>query len=117
MIARLQDVPAAPVAGIAPANLTVGQFGEIRAAAATLAGAWRPAAQGQSFVWRGVTEQGSLDSALYQAGSALAMLAGIAQVNRTLADTTGLTRPSDAAALARLLTQLGERPPGCPPIG
>lgn len=114
IIAQLYDVPAAPVASIAPVNLTVDQFGEIRAAASKLAGAWRPAAQGRSFVWRGVTEKGSLDPRLYRAASALAALAGIVQVNRPLADTSGLTRPSDATALAELLAHLSAWPAGVP---
>ena len=63
-------------------------------------------AQGRTFVWRGVTEQGSLDSRLYQAASALDTLSGMAQVNAALADAAGLTRPSDAAALAGLLDHL-----------
>jgi REase_MTES_1575/Protein of unknown function (DUF4011)/AAA domain/Protein of unknown function (DUF3320) len=114
MIAQLQDVPAAPVAGVAPADLTVGLFGDIKAAAAKLAGAWRPAAQGQSFTWRGVAAKGSLGSVLYQAESSLATLAGVARMNRTLAETVGLTRPSDAAVLAHLLAHLSARPEGLP---
>ena len=77
MIAKLQDVPAAPATGMAPVDLTVEAFGEIRATAERLAGAWRPARQGRTFVWRGVTEQGSLDSRLYQAASALDTLSGM----------------------------------------
>ena len=114
MIAQLQDVPAAPATGMAPADLTVEAFGEIRGIAQRLSGAWRPAAQGQTFVWRGVTEQGSLDSRLYQAASALDTLRGMAGVNAALADAAGLTRPSDAPALARLLDHLSCRPPGLP---
>ena len=58
----------------------------------------RPAAQGRSFVWRGVTERGSLDARLYQAASALEALAGMTKLNAALAEVTGLTRPSDADA-------------------
>jgi REase_MTES_1575/Protein of unknown function (DUF4011)/AAA domain/Protein of unknown function (DUF3320) len=115
MIATLRAVPAAPTTGRAPvADLTVETFGQIRQAAATLAGAWRPAAQGRSFVWRGVTERGPLDALLYQAASALEALAGIARPNETLAEVTGLTHPSDAGALARLLDHLLSWPPGVP---
>jgi very-short-patch-repair endonuclease len=114
MIAKLQEVPAAPVAGIAPVNLTVEVFGEIRGTATKLAGAWRPAAQGRSFIWRGVAEKGSLDSRLYQAASSLEMLAGTARVNMTLAEATGLTRPSDAEVLAGLVAHLSARPPRLP---
>ncbi len=114
MIAQLHDVPAAPLAGIAPVDLTVEAFGDIKAASAKLAGAWRPAAQGRSFIWRGVTEKGALDPRLHQAASSLATLAAIAQVNRTLANTVGSSRPSDAEALARLLAHLSARPEGLP---
>ena len=115
MIAQLQDVPAAPAAGIAaPADLTVEAFGEIRGIAQRLSGAWRPAAQGETFTWRGVTEQGSLDSRLYQAASALDTLRGMTGINAALADAAGLTRPSSAPALARLLDHLSCRPPGLP---
>jgi hypothetical protein len=114
MIARLQDVPAAPATGIAPADLTVEMFGEIRGIADRLSGAWRPARQGRSFVWRGVTEQGALDARLYQAASALDTLGGMARVNVAIADAARLTRPSEAAALARLLSHLSCRPPGLP---
>src|SRR5262249_35820217 len=56
LIASLQNVPAAPAAGGAPVHLTADVLGEIRRAAAALAAAWRPAAQGRSFAWRGMTE-------------------------------------------------------------
>jgi REase_MTES_1575/Protein of unknown function (DUF4011)/AAA domain/Protein of unknown function (DUF3320) len=115
VIATLRAVPAAPTTGRVPvADLTMETFGQIRQAAATLAGAWRPAAQGRSFVWRGVTERGPLDAPLYQAASALEALAGIARLNGTLAEVTGLARPSDAGALARLLDHLLTWPPGMP---
>ena len=114
MIARLHDVPVAPATGIAPVDLTVEVFGTIRGTADRLSGVWRPARQGRTFVWRGVIEQGSLESRLYQAASALDTLTGMAQVNTALADATGLTRPSDAAVLASLLGHLSCRPPGLP---
>jgi Protein of unknown function (DUF4011)/AAA domain len=115
VIATMRAVPAAPTTGRAPvADLTLEMFGEIRQTAATLSRAWRPAAQGGSFVWRGVTEQGSLDDRLYQAASALEALTGMTRPNETLAQVTGLTRPSDAGVLARLLDHLLTWPPGMP---
>ena len=114
MIAGLQVVPAPPATGLAPVNLTVEAFGEIRRTAAALAAAWRPAMQGTSFVWRGITEEGSLEWRLYQAASALEMLAGITRANASLAAAMGLTRPSDAATLAGLLQHLAARPVGLP---
>lgn len=70
--------------------------------------------QGTSFVWRGVTEEGSLDWRLYQVASALEMLTGIARVNASLTAAMGLTRPSDAETLAGLLQHLAARPAGLP---
>ena len=114
MIARLRDVPAAPSTGVAPVDLTVEVFGEIRATAARLSGVWRPARQGRTFVWRGVTERGSLDSRLYQASSALNMLHSMTRANSELAEAAGLTRPSQAPDLAWLLGHLLARPAGLP---
>jgi hypothetical protein len=114
MIASMQDVPAAPPGGPPAASLTAALFSEIRQAAAALAAAWRPAAEGRSFPWRGVTAGGSLDDLLYQAASALEELAGMVRINQTLADVTGLTRPSGAAALAALLDHLWGWPEGMP---
>jgi hypothetical protein len=115
VIANQSAVPDAPATGRAPVgDLTVEAFSEIRQTAAALAAAWRPAAQGRSFIWRGVTERGSLDARLYQAASALETLAGMTKLNETLAEVTGLTRPSDAGALAGLLSHLLAWPPGVP---
>jgi hypothetical protein len=115
VIANLHSVPAAPATGLAPvADLTVEAFSEVRRTAAALAAVWRPAAQGRSFVWRGVTERGTLDDRLYEAASALEALAGMTKANETLADVTGLTHPSDADALAGLLGYLLTWPQGLP---
>jgi hypothetical protein len=114
MIAQLQDVPVAPATGMAHSFLTIEAFGEIRSIAQRLPGVWRPAAQGRTFIWRGVTEQGSLDSRLYQAASALDTLRGMTGFNTEVADAVGLTRPSDGTALARLLDHLSCRPSGLP---
>ena len=115
VIATMPAVPAAPATGRGPVgNLTVEAFGEIRDTAKALAAAWRPAAEGRSFVWRGVTERGSLDTVLYQAASALEALTSMTRLNEPLAEVTGLTRPSGADALAGLLSHLLTWPPGLP---
>ena len=114
MIASLHAVPAAPATGPAPVRLTAAALGEIRRTAAALASAWRPAAQGLSFAWRGVTERGPMDGRLYEAASALETLAKAARGNQVLADATGLTRPSDAPVLAQLLDHLLTWPEGMP---
>ena len=114
MIASLRTVPAAPATGPAPARMTAEMLGEIGRTAAALAAAWRPAAEGRSFPWRGVTERGAMDSRLYEAASALETLARVARGNQVLADATGLNRPSDAHALAQLLDHLLTWPEGIP---
>ncbi len=114
MIASLRTVPAAPATGPAPVRLTAEVLGEIRRTAAALAAAWRPAVQGRSFAWRGVTERGSMDGRLYEAASALETLARVARSNQVLADATGLARPSDAHVLAQLLDHLLTWPEGMP---
>jgi Protein of unknown function (DUF4011)/AAA domain len=114
MIGSLHTVPAAPVTGLAPVHLTPEVLAEVRRAAAGLAATWRPAAQGRSFAWRGVIERGSLEDQLYQAASALEALGRVVQANQTLADATGLTRPSDAHALAQLLDHLLTWPESMP---
>ncbi|WP_229070999.1 DUF3320 domain-containing protein [Actinoplanes sp. DH11] len=114
MIAGLQHVPAAPSSGIAPVDLTVETFGTVRATAAALSRAWRPAAQGRSFVWRGVTHRGSLDSRLYAAQSALDTLAGITDVHAPLATAFDVGRLSQVSELVRIVAHHGARPADVP---
>jgi len=114
MIGGQHPVPAAPTTGLAPAHLTTQALADIRRASMALAAAWRPAAEGDAFPWRGVVERGSLDDRLYQAASALEALAGAVKANQTLAEATGLTRPSDSPELARLLEHLMTWPEGMP---
>lgn len=114
IIAMLNGVPAAPLAGIPMTDLTVAKYTEIKSTAKALADAWRPARQGATFVWRGVTQQGSLEALLYQAASALATLHGTAGYNTSLAEATGLTRPSHAPSLAAVLDHQSARPPALP---
>jgi hypothetical protein len=114
MMASLRTVPAAPATGPAPVRLTAEVLGEVRRTATALAAAWRPAAQGRSFAWRGVTERGPMDGRLYEAASALETLARVTRGNQVLADAAGLTRPSDAHVLARLLDHLLAWPEGMP---
>ncbi|BBH71837.1 hypothetical protein ACTI_85220 [Actinoplanes sp. OR16] len=110
LIARLHHVPAAPMSGIAPVDLTVEKFGAVRATAAALARAWRPAVQGRSFAWRGVAHRGSLDSRLYAAGSALEALSGITAPHAPLAAAFDVSRLSDAADLTRIVSHTTIRP-------
>ena len=114
IIANLNDVAVAPATGIAPVDLTVESFSQIRAAAHALSRAWRPAAQGRSFVWRGVAEAGALDATLYQAASAIEVLTGVVHLNAAVSDVLALTRPSQADTLAAILSHTARRPAGLP---
>jgi very-short-patch-repair endonuclease len=114
MIANLHDVPAAPASGIAPVDLTVEVYGRLRGTAAALARAWRPAAQGRSFVWRGVTHHGSLDARLYAASSALETLAAVGRPNVALADAFDVGRLCQAPTFAQIVAHVAARPAGLP---
>jgi very-short-patch-repair endonuclease len=114
MVALLSDIPVAPATGIAPVNLAVGLLAQLRETTATLSRAWRPASQGATFVWRGVTGKASLDSRIYQTDSALQTLRGLTLQNESTAVALGLLRPSDAATLARILEQLAIWPVSTP---
>lgn len=115
-IALLNHVPAAPLAGISIGDLTAEKYAEITAAAKALSVAWRPAGQGPTFAWRGVTRHGSLDADLHQAMNALAALREMTRFNANIAETAALTRPSDASALAAILDHQSARPPALPPV-
>jgi very-short-patch-repair endonuclease len=113
-IAQLANVPAAPAAALSAANLTVAGLGEINSATNSLAAAWRPALEGMSFPWRGITYDGPVDAQLYQAASALRALEGTAKVHASLASAAMLTCPSQAQDLASLLDHLQVKPEGIP---
>lgn len=109
-IALLNHVPAAPLPALPGAELTVERYADVREQAKGLADAWRPARQGASFAWRGVTERGSLNALLTQVHQALATLSGTHMLNGPLAEATGLRRPSHAPALAAVLDHVAARP-------
>jgi very-short-patch-repair endonuclease len=108
--AELAGVPAAPAP--APVTLTPETLRQIRDAADQLARSWRPAALGDDFAWREVTEHDPLDGRLQRAEHALRELAGAAGRNAALAAAFGLARPSAAASLAALAEHAVTRPAG-----
>lgn len=122
-IALLNHVPAALLPALPVAELTVERYADLQEQAKGLAAAWRPARQGAPFAWRDVTEQGALDALLTQVHQALATLSGTHMLNGPLAEATGLTRPSQAPALAAVLDHMAARPvtvfppTGSPPSG
>ncbi|WP_434739417.1 DUF3320 domain-containing protein [Micromonospora sp. SH-82] len=110
LIANLDHIPAAPTPDLPPVSLTPEGLNAIRDAARRAARAWRPASQGQSFLWRDVIDKASLDTRLYQAKLALEELEGITGFNRLLSNAFGIMRPSDTPALLTLLAQNANRP-------
>ncbi len=110
LIANLEHVPAAPTPDLPPTDLTPELLHAIRDVSARLTRAWRPAAQGLSYLWRDVTETTPLDSRLYQAQTVLEELAGITAINSVLTDAFALNRPSHTPVLVALLTSSATRP-------
>jgi hypothetical protein len=110
--AELAAVPAAPVPDVAPAALTPAAMQRIRAAADRAVRAWRPAAEGDAFRWRAVTEPEPLDGRLEKAQHALRALAAAAGRHDAAAAAFGLCRPADAPALAVLAGHAAGRPAG-----
>ncbi|WP_433384009.1 DUF4011 domain-containing protein [Actinoplanes sp. CA-142083] len=108
--ARLADVPAAPAPE--PVTLTPDALRQVADAADRLARSWRPAALGDDFAWREVTEHDPLDNRLDRAEHALRELSVAAGRNAALAAEFGLAKPSGAASLAALAEHAGRRPEG-----
>ncbi|MEU4238535.1 DUF4011 domain-containing protein [Actinoplanes sp. NPDC026619] len=108
--AELADAPAAPAPE--PSTLTPETLRQVRDAADRLARSWRPAALGDAFAWREVTEHDPLDGRLQRAEHALRELSGAAARHTALAGAFGLARPAAAAALAALAGHAAARPAG-----
>lgn len=103
MYSNLSTAPIAPVPEKAPTNLTEAEYLGIQETLSKLVRAWRPAAQGKSFLWREVVDEQSLEVRLYQAESALEELRGTVALNTDLVDAFGLTKPSDTPQLIALI--------------
>jgi hypothetical protein len=102
-LATLVDVPSAPQPDVDASRLAQADFIAVQEVSANLERAWRPAAQGASFLWREVTDESSLDIRLYQAEQALIQLQGSVELNADLLMAFGLWRPSDAPQMMALI--------------
>lgn len=102
-LAALVEVPSAPQPDVDPTQLTQADFIAAQEVSANLERAWRPAAQGASFLWREVTDESSLDIRLYQAEQALIQLQGSVELNADLATAFELRKPSDTPQLMALI--------------
>lgn len=100
---NLSDAPVAPVPETAPTSLSEAEYLAIQETLVKIARAWRPAAQGKSFLWREVEDDQSLEVRLYQAESALEELRGTVALNVGVADAFGLHKPSDTTTIVALV--------------
>ena len=110
--ANLSTAPIAPVPENAPRDLTEVEYLEIQETLNKLIRAWRPAAQGRSFLWREVIDTHSLEVRLYQADSALEELRGTIALNSALVETFGLSKPPETPQLLALIEHQRISPAG-----
>jgi hypothetical protein len=103
LYANLSAAPIAPVPEKDLTNLTEAEYLGIQETLSKLVRAWRPAAQGKSFLWREVIDEKSLEVRLYQAETALQELRGEVALNADLVEAFGLARPSDTPRLQALI--------------
>jgi very-short-patch-repair endonuclease len=110
MCAQMTDVPAAPVPPVLPIPLTTQSLQKVRDAAERLGRAWRPAVQGDAFLWRDVVDRNRLDARLHQAQTALENLVEAAGAD-PLAAAFRARHLADAIALTTLIGHAARRPP------
>lgn len=113
LLAQYQHLPSAPTPEQPVTDLSQEQYGKIQGAARRLQGAWRPAAQGRSFLWRNVIDETSLEIRLASARDALEQLQGTVALNAEVALAFGLDHPNHTPTLAALMShQHQARPEG-----
>ncbi|WP_433361389.1 DUF4011 domain-containing protein [Actinoplanes sp. CA-142083] len=103
--ARLQHVPAAPVPGEIPSELTAEGLDQIRDAVGRLG-----RLRSESYLWRDAVEREPMEIPLKQALKALGKLAEMVIANSTLADAFDLHEPAGASALAALAAHATHKP-------
>lgn len=102
-LAGLVHLPVAPTPSRPPHQLSEQGRAALTDTLTRLERTWRPAVQGATFLWRGVTDESSLESRLYSARSALEKLQGTTQLNRELVDAFTISLPRETQALIDLL--------------
>ncbi len=102
-LAYLVHVPAAPLPERPPLDLSQEEAARLEETLAKLERNWRPAAQGNTFLWRDVIEEGTLEPRLWAARASLDELKGTLELNIDLAEVFDLHRPDRARRLAELL--------------
>ncbi|NLH69350.1 MAG: DUF3320 domain-containing protein [Brooklawnia sp.] len=116
VLGRISQLNGAPLVPIPSKSLKAlseqayWRFGEL---ANTLHLYWRPAEQGDSFLWKDVLVQVPIEEQLFAARQSLEELRAAMDTNSRLARSLGLSGPNDAAALIVLVNlQHGSRPEG-----
>ena len=110
LVSRYEDLPAVQRCTGTLAGMTAADLAGINEAGQRISGAWRPAQQGEHFLWREVTQRAPLNYELNQAREALQELHDIASGNHALLTALAWDRPSDAQHLLDLLELWSARP-------
>ncbi|BBH68107.1 hypothetical protein ACTI_47920 [Actinoplanes sp. OR16] len=113
MCAQMTDLPSGPVPGALPVPLTTQSLQRVRDAADRLGRAWRPAREGDDFLWRDVIDRNRLDARLHQAQAALDHLIE-AENNDRLAEVFEAHTIAEAIALTTLVGHAARRPAEVP---
>jgi len=108
------DLPKVRGLSTAIPKLDARALAQINAISERLSSAWRPALEGDAFLWRGVTTQRNLDVDLDRAISGLNELQSLYQPYFLLASELGWAGPNSAPHLVELLDIWDKRPTGTP---
>lgn len=114
LVSRHEDLPAVQRCTGSLIQMTAADLAGITDAAHRLASAWRPAQQGEHFVWRDVTQHTPLTYELTQARDALSELRDVMNGNAAVTTAMGWHRPSDGHHLDAALALWAQRPERTP---
>ncbi|WP_436529707.1 DUF4011 domain-containing protein [Actinoplanes sp. HUAS TT8] len=110
MCAQMTDVAQAPAPAELPIPLTTQSLQRVRDAAERLGRAWRPAREGDDFLWRDVIDRNRLDARLHQAQTALDHLVDAIERD-PLAEAFLIGSIGEAITLTTLVGHATRRPP------
>ncbi|WP_231956722.1 MULTISPECIES: DUF4011 domain-containing protein [unclassified Actinoplanes] len=109
MCAQMTDVPQAPAPAELPIPLTTQSLQRVRDAAERLGRNWRPAREGDDFLWHDVIDRNRLDARLHQAQAALDHLCEAIERD-PLADAFLISSIGEAITLTTLVGHAARRP-------
>lgn len=114
-LAAMHHCAAAPMPETAPTDLDQDGYQAVLEILNRLQRSWRPAAQGESFLWRDILDRNSLEVRLYQAQSAREELAGVISGYAELAASFGLNAQAHPLRIAEVADlQHANRPSDVP---